>query len=60
MNIQEGIEVATSGGCFVCTEAVFLELEGVSCYFRLHYGKTIDPTTKKYEATGMQKQLRSL
>jgi len=30
MNLQKGEEVATfAGGCFWCTEAIFLELEGV-------------------------------
>lgn len=30
MELQEGLEVATfAGGCFWCTEAVFLELKGV-------------------------------
>ena len=30
MEIKDGLEVATfAGGCFWCTEAVFLELDGV-------------------------------
>jgi peptide-methionine (S)-S-oxide reductase len=48
---------------FWCTEAVFLELEGVNSVISGYIGgKTIDPTTKKYvEAKqGMQKLLRSL
>lgn len=49
MNIQEGIEVATfAGGCFWCTEAVFLELEGVNSVISGYIGgKTIDPTYKE-------------
>ena len=49
MSIQEGIEVATfAGGCFWCTEAVFLELEGVNSVISGYIGgKTIDPTYKE-------------
>jgi peptide-methionine (S)-S-oxide reductase len=47
--IKEGIEVATfAGGCFWCTEAVFLELEGVHAVISGYIGgKTIDPTYKE-------------
>jgi peptide-methionine (S)-S-oxide reductase len=46
MEIQEGIEVATfAGGCFWCTEAVFLELNGVKSVVSGYIGgKTINPT----------------
>jgi peptide-methionine (S)-S-oxide reductase len=45
--IQEGLEIATlAGGCFWCTEAVFLELEGITCCY-FWWGKTIDPTYKE-------------
>lgn len=49
MEIQERIEVATfAGGCFWCTEAVFLELEGVKSVISGYIGgKTIDPTYKE-------------
>jgi peptide-methionine (S)-S-oxide reductase len=49
MGIQEGIEVTTfAGGCFWCTEAVFLELKGVKSVVPGYIGgKTIDPTYKE-------------
>ncbi|MEZ7500296.1 peptide-methionine (S)-S-oxide reductase MsrA [Flavobacterium sp. Arc3] len=49
MEIQEKMEVATfAGGCFWCTEAVFLELAGVSSVISGYIGgKTIDPTYKE-------------
>ena len=48
MEIQEKIEVATfAGGCFWCTEAVFLELRGVKSVKSGYIGgKTINPTYK--------------
>lgn len=48
MEIQEGMEVATfAGGCFWCTEAVFLELKGVQRVVSEYIGgKTINPTYK--------------
>jgi len=48
MEMQEKIEVATfAGGCFWCTEAVFLELNGVQSVVSGYIGgKTINPTYK--------------
>jgi peptide-methionine (S)-S-oxide reductase len=48
MEIQEKIEVATfAGGCFWCTEAVFLELNGVQSVLSGYIGgTTINPTYK--------------
>lgn len=48
MEIQEGMEVATfAGGCFWCTEAVFLELKGVQRVVSGYIGgETINPTYK--------------
>ena len=48
MEIQEKMEVATfAGGCFWCTEAVFLELNGVKSVISGYIGgKTINPTYK--------------
>jgi peptide-methionine (S)-S-oxide reductase len=49
MGIQERTEVATfAGGCFWCTEAVFLELKGVKSVVSGYIGgKTINPTYKE-------------
>ena len=49
MEIQEKMEVATfAGGCFWCTEAVFLELNGVKSVTSGYIGgKTINPTYKE-------------
>ena len=49
MEIREGLEVATfAGGCFWCTEAVFLELNGVKSVVSGYIGgKTINPTYKE-------------
>ncbi|RTY95390.1 peptide-methionine (S)-S-oxide reductase MsrA [Flavobacterium sp. GT3R68] len=48
MDVQKGMEVATfAGGCFWCTEAVFLELDGVESVVSGYIGgKTINPTYK--------------
>lgn len=48
MEIEKGMEVATfAGGCFWCTEAVFLELEGVNKVVSGYIGgETINPTYK--------------
>lgn len=48
MEIQDKLEVATfAGGCFWCTEAVFLELQGVKKVTSGYIGgKTINPTYK--------------
>lgn len=49
MGIQVGNEVATfAGGCFWCTEAVFLQLKGVKSVVSGYIGgKTTDPTYKE-------------
>ena len=48
MELQNELEVATfAGGCFWCTEAVFLELDGVKKVVSGYIGgKTINPTYK--------------
>ena len=48
MEIQNGLEVATlAGGCFWCTEAVFLELDGVKKVVSGYIGgATVNPTYK--------------
>ncbi len=49
MDMENGIEVATfAGGCFWCTEAVFLELDGVKSVVSGYIGgKTVNPTYKE-------------
>ncbi len=49
MNNENGTETATfAGGCFWCTEAVFLELEGVKSVKSGYIGgKTANPTYKE-------------
>ena len=46
MEVEKGLEVATfGGGCFWCTEAIFLELEGVKKVESGYIGgKTANPT----------------
>lgn len=46
MEIHNGLEVATfAGGCFWCTEAVFLQLDGVSKVVSGYIGgNTANPT----------------
>lgn len=48
VKVKEGIEVATfAGGCFWCTEAVFLEIKGVEKVVSGYIGgKTVNPTYK--------------
>ncbi|HEU0135805.1 MAG TPA: peptide-methionine (S)-S-oxide reductase MsrA [Flavobacterium sp.] len=49
VDVPQGREVATlAGGCFWCTEAVFLELDGVDSVVSGYIGgKTINPTYKE-------------
>lgn len=49
MELQNEVEVATfAGGCFWCTEAVFLELNGVKRVVSGYIGgKTVNPTYKE-------------
>lgn len=49
IKVKEGMEVATfAGGCFWCTEAVFLEVKGVEKVVSGYIGgKTINPTYKE-------------
>lgn len=46
MEVEKGLEIATfGGGCFWCTEAIFLELEGVKKVESGYIGgKTANPT----------------
>ena len=48
VKVKEGMEVSTfAGGCFWCTEAVFLEIKGVEKVVSGYIGgKTINPTYK--------------
>ena len=49
MNLQKGLETATfAGGCFWCTEAVFLELKGVKSVVSGYIGgKNPNPTYRE-------------
>jgi peptide-methionine (S)-S-oxide reductase len=53
MNVENGMEVATlAGGCFWCTEAIFLELKGVSKVVSGYIGGTTTNPTYKEICTG--------
>lgn len=53
MNVEKGMEVATfAGGCFWCTEALFLELKGVSKVVSGYIGGTTTNPTYKDICTG--------
>lgn len=53
MNEQKGLEVATvAGGCFWCTEALFLELKGVKKVVSGYTGGTVKNPTYKEVCTG--------
>ncbi|WP_339888679.1 peptide-methionine (S)-S-oxide reductase MsrA [uncultured Flavobacterium sp.] len=53
MNIKEGKEVATfAGGCFWCTEAVFLEIKGVEKVVSGYTGGTIKNPSYREIGTG--------
>ena len=53
MNVENGMEVATlAGGCFWCTEAIFLELKGVSKVVSGYIGGTTTNPTYKDICTG--------
>lgn len=53
MEIQKDLEVATfAGGCFWCTEAVFLELDGVKTVVSGYIGGTIANPTYQEVSNG--------
>lgn len=53
MSEQKGLEVATvAGGCFWCTEALFLELKGVKKVVSGYIGGTVKNPTYKEVCTG--------
>lgn len=53
MSEQKGLEVATvAGGCFWCTEALFLELKGVKKVVPGYIGGTVKNPTYKEVCTG--------
>ena len=53
MNVEEGKEVATfAGGCFWCTEAVFLEIKGVEKVVSGYTGGTIKNPSYREIGTG--------
>lgn len=53
MEIQKELEVATfAGGCFWCTEAVFLELDGVKSVVSGYIGGTIANPTYEEVSSG--------
>lgn len=53
MNLEEGKEVATfAGGCFWCTEAVFLEIKGVEKVVSGYTGGTIKNPSYREIGTG--------
>ena len=53
MNIEEGKEVATfAGGCFWCTEAVFLEVKGVEKVVSGYTGGTLKNPSYREICTG--------
>jgi peptide-methionine (S)-S-oxide reductase len=53
MNVEQGLELATfAGGCFWCTEAVFLEIEGVQKVVSGYIGGTIKNPAYREVTTG--------
>lgn len=53
MEVANGLELATlAGGCFWCTEAVFLELEGVKSVVSGYIGGTIKNPAYREVTTG--------
>jgi peptide-methionine (S)-S-oxide reductase len=53
MNVDKGLELATfAGGCFWCTEAVFLEIEGVQKVVSGYIGGTIKNPAYREVTTG--------
>jgi peptide-methionine (S)-S-oxide reductase len=53
MNVDEGLELATfAGGCFWCTEAVFLEIEGVQKVVSGYIGGIIKNPAYREVTTG--------